>query len=89
MAGLVATPTRPRVRRERRNEARNHSGKRTVERCQDHRCRGNYACGPGRAGAIFAQLDYGLSSIAAESFEAVFSSVAYKAGLLEINLDRE
>jgi 3-isopropylmalate/(R)-2-methylmalate dehydratase small subunit len=49
----------------------------------------NYACGSGRLGAIFAHIDYGIRAIIAESFGPVFSAVAYKSGLLTIQLDRE
>jgi len=49
----------------------------------------NYACGSGRAGAIYAHIDYGIRAIIAESFGPVFSAVAYKSGLLTIQLDRE
>jgi 3-isopropylmalate/(R)-2-methylmalate dehydratase small subunit len=49
----------------------------------------NYACGSGRQGAMFAHIDYGIRAIIAESFGPVFSAVAYKSGLLTIQLDRE
>jgi 3-isopropylmalate/(R)-2-methylmalate dehydratase small subunit len=49
----------------------------------------NYACGSGRVGAIYAHIDYGIRAIIAESFGPVFSAVAYKSGLLTIQLDRE
>jgi 3-isopropylmalate/(R)-2-methylmalate dehydratase small subunit len=48
----------------------------------------NYACGSGRAGAIFSHVDFGIRAIIAESFGAVFSSVAYKSGLLTVQLAR-
>lgn len=49
----------------------------------------NYACGSGRPGAIFSHIDFGIRAIIAESFGAVFSSVAYKFGLLAIQLPRD
>jgi 3-isopropylmalate/(R)-2-methylmalate dehydratase small subunit len=49
----------------------------------------NYACGSGRLGAFHAHIDYGIRAIIAESFGPVFSAVAYKSGLLTIQLDRE
>jgi 3-isopropylmalate/(R)-2-methylmalate dehydratase small subunit len=49
----------------------------------------NYACGSGRAGAIFSHVDYGIRAIIAESFGSVFSAVAYKSGLLTIPLARD
>ena len=49
----------------------------------------NYACGSGRSGAIFDQIDFGIRAIVAESFGAVFSSVAYKSGILTIQLSRD
>lgn len=48
----------------------------------------NYACGSGRPGAIFSQVDFGIRAIIAESFGAVFASVAYKSGLLTVQLAR-
>jgi 3-isopropylmalate/(R)-2-methylmalate dehydratase small subunit len=49
----------------------------------------NYACGSGRPGAIFSHVDFGVRAVIAESFGAVFSSIAYKSGLLTIPLPRE
>ena len=49
----------------------------------------NYACGSGRPGAVFSHIDFGIRAIIAESFGAVFSSVAYKSGLLTVPLPQE
>ena len=49
----------------------------------------NYACGSGRAGALVAQVDYGLRAVIADSFGAVFSSVAYKSGILTVQLSHQ
>lgn len=49
----------------------------------------NYACGSGRAGALFAQVDYGMRAVIADSFGAVFSSVAYKSGILTVQLSHQ
>jgi 3-isopropylmalate/(R)-2-methylmalate dehydratase small subunit len=46
----------------------------------------NYACGSARPGAIYSHLDYGIEAIIAESFGPVFPTVAYKSGLLTIQL---
>lgn len=46
----------------------------------------NYACGSARPGAVYAHTDYGIRVIIAESFGPVFAAVAYKAGLLTIQL---
>lgn len=46
----------------------------------------NYACGSARPGAIHAHLDFGIRVIIAASFGPVFGSVAYKSGLLTIQL---
>ncbi|GJH30061.1 3-isopropylmalate dehydratase small subunit [Caballeronia novacaledonica] len=47
----------------------------------------NYACGSARPGAIYSHLDYGVSVIIAESFGSVFPTVAYKSGLLTIQVE--
>ena len=49
----------------------------------------NYACGSARPGAIYAHLDYGIEAIIAESFGPVFSTVAFKSGLLTIRLAKD
>jgi len=49
----------------------------------------NYACGSARPGAIYSHLDYGVRVIIAESFGAVFPAVAFKSGLLTIQLPRQ
>jgi 3-isopropylmalate/(R)-2-methylmalate dehydratase small subunit len=49
----------------------------------------NYACGSARPGAVFAHLDYGIRAIVAESFGAVFPTVAFKYGLLTVQLPPE
>jgi len=46
----------------------------------------NYACGSARPGAIYSHLDYGISAIIATSFGSVFPTVAYKSGLLTIQV---
>jgi len=48
----------------------------------------NYGAGSGRPGAIFSHLDYGVRAIIAESYGPVFSSAAYKSGLLTIEVGR-
>lgn len=47
----------------------------------------NYACGSARPGAIYSHLDFGIRAIIAESFGAVFPTVAFKSGLLTVQLD--
>lgn len=49
----------------------------------------NYACGSARPGAIYSHLDYGVSVIIAESFGSVFPTVAYKSGLLTIQVEKD
>lgn len=49
----------------------------------------NYACGSARPGAIYSHLDYGIDAIIAESFGPVFPTVAYKSGLLTIQVGEE
>jgi 3-isopropylmalate/(R)-2-methylmalate dehydratase small subunit len=49
----------------------------------------NYACGSARPGAVFAHLDFGIRAIIAESFGAVFPTVAFKYGLLTAQLAPE
>jgi len=49
----------------------------------------NYACGSARPGAVFAHVDYGIRAIIAESFGAVFPSVAFKYGILTAQLAPE
>lgn len=49
----------------------------------------NYACGSGRAGAVFSHLDADIKVVIAESFGPLFAAVAYKYGLLTIELGRE
>ena len=49
----------------------------------------NYACGSARPGAIYSHLDYGIEAIIAESFGPVFPTVAFKSGLLTVQLKRE
>lgn len=46
----------------------------------------NYACGSARPGAVFSHLDFGIRAIVAESFGAVFPTVAFKYGLLTVQL---
>ncbi|WP_417725125.1 3-isopropylmalate dehydratase small subunit [Salipiger sp.] len=46
----------------------------------------NYACGSARAGAVHTHVDYGIRVIIAASFGPVFTAVAYKSGLLTIQL---
>ena len=41
----------------------------------------NYACGSGRAGAIFAHVDFGIRAILAESFAEIFFGNATTLGL--------
>ena len=48
-----------------------------------------YGIGSGRPGAVLAHLDYGIRAVVAEGFGPVFSAVAYKSGLLTIELDRD
>lgn len=50
---------------------------------------GNYACGSGRIGAIYAHIDFGIRAVIAESFGPVFPQVAYKSGLLTIQVSKE
>lgn len=47
----------------------------------------NYACGSARPGAVYSHLDYGIRVVIAESFGAVFPTVAFKTGLLTIQLE--
>ena len=49
----------------------------------------NYACGSARPGAVYAHVDRGLRAVVAESFGPLFSAVAYKSGLLTIQLRPE
>jgi 3-isopropylmalate/(R)-2-methylmalate dehydratase small subunit len=49
----------------------------------------NYACGSARPGAVFAHLDFGIRAIIADSFGAVFPTVAFKYGLLTAQLAPE
>lgn len=49
----------------------------------------NYACGSARPGAIFSHIDFGIRAIIAESFGPVFAEVAYKSGLLTIQLAKQ
>lgn len=46
----------------------------------------NYGVGSGRPGAVLSHLDYGIRIVIAQSFGPVFSAVAYKSGLLTIEL---
>ncbi|HXX85409.1 MAG TPA: 3-isopropylmalate dehydratase small subunit [Casimicrobiaceae bacterium] len=48
----------------------------------------NYACGSARPGAIYSHLDYGIEAIVAESFGPVFPTVAFKSGLLTVQLSK-
>lgn len=47
----------------------------------------NYACGSARLGAIFSHIDFGIRAVIAESFGPVFPTVAYKSGLLTLQLE--
>jgi 3-isopropylmalate/(R)-2-methylmalate dehydratase small subunit len=47
----------------------------------------NYACGSARPGAIYSHLDYGIQAIIAESYGPLFPTVAFKSGLLTIQLN--
>jgi 3-isopropylmalate/(R)-2-methylmalate dehydratase small subunit len=49
----------------------------------------NYACGSARPGAVFAHVDFGIRAIIAESFGAVFPTVAFKYGVLTAQLAPE
>jgi 3-isopropylmalate/(R)-2-methylmalate dehydratase small subunit len=49
----------------------------------------NYACGSARPGAIYSHLDYGIQAIIAESYGPLFPTVAFKSGLLTIQLDAD
>lgn len=49
----------------------------------------NYACGSARPGAIYSHLDYGIRAVIAESFGPVFPTVAFKSGLLTIQLPKD
>jgi len=49
----------------------------------------NYACGSARPGAIYSHLDYGICAIVSESFGSVFPTVAYKSGLLTIQVNKD
>jgi 3-isopropylmalate/(R)-2-methylmalate dehydratase small subunit len=49
----------------------------------------NYACGSARPGAVYTHLDRGLRAVVAESFGPLFSAVAYKSGLLAIQIRSE
>jgi len=49
----------------------------------------NYACGSARPGAIYSHLDYGIEVIVAESFGPVFPTVAFKSGLLTVQLPKK
>lgn len=49
---------------------------------------GNYACGSGRPGAIYAHIDYGIQAVIAESFGPVMPTVAFKFGLLPIQIQK-
>jgi 3-isopropylmalate/(R)-2-methylmalate dehydratase small subunit len=49
----------------------------------------NYACGSARPGAIYSHLDYGICAIISESFGPVFPTVAYKSGLLTIQVGKD
>ena len=49
----------------------------------------NYACGSARPGAIYSHLDYGIRAVIAESFGPVFPTVAFKSGLLTIQLSKD
>lgn len=49
----------------------------------------NYACGSARPGAIQSHLDYGIQAIIAESYGPLFPTVAFKAGLLTIQLAKD
>lgn len=49
----------------------------------------NYACGSARPGAIYSHLDCGIQAIIAESFGPLFPTVAFKSGLLTIQLPKE
>jgi 3-isopropylmalate/(R)-2-methylmalate dehydratase small subunit len=46
----------------------------------------NYACGSARPGAVYAHVDHGIRAVVAESFGPLFSAVAYKSGLLAVQL---
>lgn len=48
----------------------------------------NYACGSARPGAIYSHLDYGIRAVIAESFGPIFPTVAFKSGLLTIELGK-
>ena len=49
----------------------------------------NYACGSARPGAIYTHVDHGVRAVVAESFGPLFSAVAYKSGLLTVQLEPE
>lgn len=49
----------------------------------------NYGCGSARPGAIYSHIDYGIEAIVAESFGPVFPTVAFKSGLLTVELSKQ
>jgi len=46
----------------------------------------NYACGSARPGAVYAHVDRGIRAVIAKSFGPLFAAVAYKSGLLAVQL---